>query len=264
MLDYMRIMRGAEEEKLKQLYEEQTAIDTADFQFQSRQTEETYVDKLSNSLLLYPAPLVLYARQCCIEPVFDYTAFATLLRYFNCSNMRVHVTAPLSQQPEPSQPWLSAPWYGTQYRVSSLTDSFEACLGMKAATDGDLQAALEVGSPAPAFFVIHLSFAPLCILLSLDLFFSHYHSVTRTLNRSRPTGTASSQSLRCLLHRHSGRQTAPSHHRAIVRARCRVVLPHARAAGASCHRVPAPGRVLGLRERRDIHRPALRPRGAVA
>jgi secreted Zn-dependent insulinase-like peptidase len=148
VLQYMRLMRDAEQGKLKQLYDEQTAIDTADFQFQSRQTEETYVDKLSNSLLLYPANLVLYARQCCVEPVFDCAMLSQLLQYFTCSNMRLHVTAPLSQQPDASLPWLSAPWYGTQYRVASIIDSFEAFLGAKAATDDDLQASLEVCTPA--------------------------------------------------------------------------------------------------------------------
>lgn len=146
VLDYLRTMRNAEEDKLRQLYDEQTAIDSADFQFQSRQTEETYADKLSNALLLYPADLVLCARNCCVEPIFDYGVFKQLLEYFNCGNMRVHVTAPLSQQPDPHLPWLRAPWYGTQYRVSSLIDSFELCLGAKLATDNDLQAALEVAT----------------------------------------------------------------------------------------------------------------------
>ena len=97
------------------MYDEQTAIDTADFQYQSRQAEETYVDKLSNALLLHPAHLVLYARLCCVEPVFDFPQFSLLLQYFTCSNMRVHFTAPLSQHPDPSLPWLTAPWHATPY-----------------------------------------------------------------------------------------------------------------------------------------------------
>jgi secreted Zn-dependent insulinase-like peptidase len=111
VLRYMHIMRNTPLDKLVALYDEQTAIDTADFQYQSRQTEETYVDKLSNALFLHPAHLVLYARLCCVEPVFDFSQFSLLLQYFTCSNMRVHFTAPLSQQPDPSLPWLSAPWH---------------------------------------------------------------------------------------------------------------------------------------------------------
>jgi insulysin len=151
VLHYMRIMRLTGTDKLTQLYDEQTAIDAADFQFQSRQTEETYVDKISNSLLQYPANLVLYGRLCCVEPVFDYDVFSQLLQYFSSSNMRIHVTAPLSQQPSPDLPWLTAPWYGTQYRVSSLADSFAEYLGTAVTSDGDLQAVLEVRPSASSY-----------------------------------------------------------------------------------------------------------------
>ena len=162
VIEYMRIMRHASEGKLTQLYDEQTAIDAADFQFQSRQGEETYVDKLSNALLLYPPNLVLYGRQCCVEPVFDYAVFSQLLQHFNCGNMRVHVTAPLAQQPDPDLPWLSAPWYGTLYRVSPLTDSFAASLGATLASDGDLQAALEVAASTRAHCGLYLHFVFIC------------------------------------------------------------------------------------------------------
>ncbi len=149
---YMQLMSMAGEDKLVQLYDEQTAIDTADFQFQSRQSEETYVDKISNSLLQYPPDLVLYGRLCCIEPVFDYAMFSQLLLYFCCSNMRVHLSAPLSQQPYPEQPWLTAPWYGTQYRVSSIADSLAECFGETLTSDSDVRAVLQVGASASQKF----------------------------------------------------------------------------------------------------------------
>jgi secreted Zn-dependent insulinase-like peptidase len=142
VIEYVRILRTADKDKLVQLYDEQTAINSADFQFQSRSSEETYVDDLSNALLRYPSHLVLFSRHCCIEPVFDYEAFGHLIHYFNCDNMRLHLTAALSQQPDSDQPWLSEQWYGTQYRMHSFVDSFEGFLGNQAVCN--FQAFLEV------------------------------------------------------------------------------------------------------------------------
>jgi insulysin len=111
------IFRKSSHEEKHRIRREMSMMEDLNFRFRSKVREDQYTEQLACNLTRYPEEHVLCGPDLFFEPLDLASLEALMDQYFTPENLRVHLVAPLEEQPSlPSNStWEEELWYTTKY-----------------------------------------------------------------------------------------------------------------------------------------------------